>query len=705
MEPLSTTASIIFIIQISSVVVRYISTAAGATKERMRLRNEILGCETIHQQFKDEAKTPGDNGRWSETIKAIEASDGPLARLGAALNAIKIRLKPWNGLQKVLEKSSNENLTHLLNFEVTLTSIQDSHADIQRGLVGLKQHQDHHERRAILTWLTPIDNALLHHDFISRRQAGTRQWLLSSTEFQAWLNTSMRVMLCTGIPGAGKTIMTAIVVDYLAANYGNDSSHGIAYLYCNYRQQHEQGVEHLLMNVLRQLVEDSPSIPDIVQALYDRYKDRRVRPSLDEISKTLHSVAQAYSRVFLIIDALDECQASDGCRAKLLDEISVLQAKTKVNLLATSRPIPEIVQRFRGAVSLEIRAVDEDLPAFVRRQPDLQDEVKTNIIRSVDGMFLLAQLYLDSLISKRSPRAIRTALQELPNGHEAYDSLYNAAMDRIHGQNLDSRALATEVLSWVTCAKRPLTTVELRHALAIEWSSPELDEENISDIEDILAAETHIAKTCLGYLLFDTFSTGYCTTDKSFEERLRENVLYDYAARYWGHHARVASPEVGELVLAFLTSEAQISSSSQALMALAFGSYSGYSQGVPRKITGVCLSANFELREEMISLINRGHNPNYRDSYGRTPVLLAAENGHESVVEFLLHVSGVDPHYADKDGWSPLSHAVANGHTAVVELLLAEGVNPDSRDSNNWTPLMWAAENGNEAVVKLLEAK
>lgn len=48
------------------------------------------------------------------------------------------------------------------------------------------------------------------------------------------------------------------------------------------------------------------------------------------VSRTLQSVADLYSRVFIIIDALDECQASHGCRARLLTEIFALLIKTLV---------------------------------------------------------------------------------------------------------------------------------------------------------------------------------------------------------------------------------------------------------------------------------------------------------------------------------------------------------------------------------------
>ena len=101
--------------------------------------------------------------------------------------------------------------------------------------------------------------------------------------------------------------------------------------------------------------------------------------------------------------------------------------------------------------------------------------------------FLLAQLHFDSLKGKKSPKAIRTALKELSTGNDAYDDAYNDAMERIEGQLAGEKELSKQVLSWITCAKRPLTTSELEHALAIELGELQFDEENLSPIEDMVS--------------------------------------------------------------------------------------------------------------------------------------------------------------------------------------------------------------------------
>jgi hypothetical protein len=58
------------------------------------------------------------------------------------------------------------------------------------------------------------------------------------------------------------------------------------------------------------------------------------------------------------------------------------------------------------SLGLEIRASEHDvrryvdghmlhLPSFVRRSPDLQEEIKAGIVKAVDGMYVSGQLLED----------------------------------------------------------------------------------------------------------------------------------------------------------------------------------------------------------------------------------------------------------------------------------------------------------------------
>ncbi|KAF2181001.1 hypothetical protein K469DRAFT_692519 [Zopfia rhizophila CBS 207.26] len=494
MDPLSTTASIITIIQLSSEAIK----------------KDVVG----------------------ETIKALEAPGAPLYWLGIALSVVIAKLKPKKGLKKALlalkwpfdekevgkiistierektllalaltndcrkliqeikksssknkaqlaeliaavEGSSKESESQFAELKDDLERIQGSQADLKDGLDQLHDRQHNREatekREAILDWLTPIDYAPQQSDFITRRQVGAGRWLLESTDFQEWMKTG-KTLFCPGIPGAGKTILTSVVVEELNTRFQNNKSIGVAYIYCNFWRQDEQKAENLLASLLKQLTQGQSSLPDSVKSLYDSHKDQRTRPSFDEISRTLQSVAAMYSRVFIIVNTLDECQVSDGCRMRFLSEIFNIQAKCQASLFATSRFILEINEKFKESMRSE-----------------LQNEINAEIIKAVDGMFLLAQLHLNLLKGKKSPKAIRTALEKLPTGSEAYDYAYKDAMERIEGQLADEEKLVKQVLSWIICIKRPLTTSELEHAFAVETEESQLDEENLCRVEDMVS--------------------------------------------------------------------------------------------------------------------------------------------------------------------------------------------------------------------------
>lgn len=156
---------------------------------------------------------------------------------------------------------------------------------------------------------------------------------------------------------------------------------------------------------MKQLARDQSCLSQEARTAFDTYKEKINRPSLEESKTLLQQMAASYSRVFILLDALDECQASDGCRTNLLDVMFFLQESTKVNIFATSRFIPEITQKFEACKRIEIRANEYDvrryvrgqleggniehLPSLIKNKPALKDEIIEGISDAVDGMYVL----------------------------------------------------------------------------------------------------------------------------------------------------------------------------------------------------------------------------------------------------------------------------------------------------------------------------
>jgi hypothetical protein len=256
--------------------------------------------------------------------------------------------------------------------------------------------QDH---RDILEWLSPIDYSSVQNDTFRRRQPGTCQWLIDSEQYQTWLKTSKQTLFCPGIPGAGKTILTSVVIDNLVQRFYKDSDVGIAYIYCNYRRQDDQRIDKILASILKQLTERQPSLATVVQDLYDQHKSHRTWPFVDELSEALRSLVKEYGRVYIIVDALDECGTSGGARSKLLKQLMDLKENSDVNLFMTSRDMPDIEEKLQGdIITLKIRASEEDVGCFldsrlnslselVKKNKDLRDNIRAKVIEAVDGMY------------------------------------------------------------------------------------------------------------------------------------------------------------------------------------------------------------------------------------------------------------------------------------------------------------------------------
>ena len=58
-----------------------------------------------------------------------------------------------------------------------------------------------------------------------------------------------------------------------------------------------------------------------------------------------------------------------------------------------------------------------------------------------------------------------------------------------------------------------------------------------------------------------------CISDENFDKRLNSFTLYEYAAKYWGLHARSILLKEKTLILNFLKHEANMSASVQTLLA------------------------------------------------------------------------------------------------------------------------------------------
>ncbi|KAF5989791.1 ankyrin protein [Fusarium bulbicola] len=296
-------------------------------------------------------------------------------------------------------------------------------------------------------------------------------------------------------------------------------------------------------------------------------------------------------------------------------------------------------------------------------------------------------------------------------------------MERVASQRPGHKELAVQVLSWITCAKRPLNVKELRHALAIEVGTEELNMDAMPDTDIMLQvyirlvtidkslgiirlvhyttqdyidktrktwfpkAECSITTTCVTYLNLRTFRSEPPNRNSNFKEL---TPLRLYAADNWAFHARNAGA-ICEGVVDFLESNPNVASSAQVCMRpeLAIWASEG-GEDVERRASGLHLAAFFGAIAETRVLLFTS-DVELKEGYGRTAIFYAVRTGREAVISLLLD-RGAKPDLQDNGENTPLSLATAYGHEGCTKLLLENGVKTDTADYLRRTSLVYASE-------------
>lgn len=346
-----------------------------------------------------------------------------------------------------------------------------------------------------------------------------------------------------------------------------------------------------------------------------------------------------------------------------------------------------------------------------------------------------------------TPAEVRIALESLPKGNEALPIAYDQAMRRIEAQKRGMRLIAQKALGWITYAKRPLSVEELRYAIAVQRGHSQFNEENLSDIDDIVSAcgglisvdqsqDTDTVRLvhystqqflittggkyfpdaleitavcCLTYLLYDAFERGWWCGSRDnninqgrfMQERVLQHPLLCYAARYWAAHANECSAQsVMDLSLRFLRDDYKVSSAAQVLFVRIAKKYAaegflgcGLDSQYRDPVSGMHLAVYFGFEDMVWTLLVNSFEADVRDAAQRSPLFWAAQMGHGGIVTLLL---SLNEQHADRKRRRGSSRA------AMKVLPMANGVDVNCQDIEGNTPLIVAASHGHVGVVQKL---
>jgi ankyrin repeat protein len=105
--------------------------------------------------------------------------------------------------------------------------------------------------------------------------------------------------------------------------------------------------------------------------------------------------------------------------------------------------------------------------------------------------------------------------------------------------------------------------------------------------------------------------------------------------------------------------------------------------------------------DQLKALLEAGARPDYTNSSGVTPLMVAAGLGNTGIAKALLD-RGADENAKTPGGYTPLMAAALNGQKEMVQLLMARGADPGARDVSGKTAAGYAQDHQHSEIVGLL---
>lgn len=167
-------------------------------------------------------------------------------------------------------------------------------------------------------------------------------------------------------------------------------------MYFDYKDQQNQTAEKVVRSLLKQLLSSLPldGFPYEIEAAFEASNNgSTLTPDMSTLTEMFVTACGHFSAVFVMIDALDECNPEQ--LENVFSLIGAFRAAPSVKVFCSSRPhVARISEQFVGDAVLRILAHDCDLENYLSKRlgnewklsPHLKTEIKERLISRAEGM-------------------------------------------------------------------------------------------------------------------------------------------------------------------------------------------------------------------------------------------------------------------------------------------------------------------------------
>ncbi|EJP62289.1 Ankyrin repeat-containing protein [Beauveria bassiana ARSEF 2860] len=564
---------------------------------------------------------------------------------------------------------------------------------------------------------------------------GTCRWIFQHRAYQAWDTCDQGMLLIKGMTGAGKsTLLRYVLENTLLSNTG-----GSAVVLSFFFHAHGSKLQRTMLGLFRSLLHQLLlQVPDVLSDLITLQQwsnalgkhGENWQWHLSELQEHFHlslsKVLESHP-IWLFVDALDECGHANAVGlVNYFDTIlpEFRHTGLQFHVCFTSHHMrPDITSVFEiNLVRENAQDISIHLQSQVSALPgtDIPAGIVADITSRAHGSFLWACLLMGHVIDRKqkgdSLRRIEEKIRAIPYELE---QLY---LYLFLGQ--DKKPAFIKLSQWMCFATRPLTLDELRWALIghvnglhmpypARWSKAGfehgLDEIGLNSVSSGLVKVVRSFDTRVVRFIHssahDFFTSDYLSniSGNMPAEFIKPGVSVAASAHYELSRTCVRYLTMDDIIRTTIHDRGDLISTFPLLHYATTSWLLHAKQSEKMGLTQDDLLDYFmwpseDLLQQWADQL--GIDIDVKDTLGRTSLILASKNGHETAVELLL-AAGADVQAVDGQGQTPLSWAAKSGHERVAKLLLNARAYIDCADSLGETPLSYAARSG-PAFVKLL---
>ena len=149
-----------------------------------------------------------------------------------------------------------------------------------------------------------------HETALNRaRRTGASKWILEASDYKRWKSShSSSVLLCSGIVGSGKTVLSSSVIEELVVTKATDSS--VGYFFCSHDDHESLQARAIIGSLARQFLSAVPA-----NAFNNINRDLDgITLDIEQIVTYTLGLLPANKQHVAVLDGLDECNPQEASR-------------------------------------------------------------------------------------------------------------------------------------------------------------------------------------------------------------------------------------------------------------------------------------------------------------------------------------------------------------------------------------------------------